>query len=81
MAGIEVATGELTAKEYAGTEIWTNENKILHILRNPYGFTEDEIRAARLEACNLIERYKDAYRNMKEWAEKNGVDTMAYHQG
>ena len=31
------------------------KNEILHILRNPYGWTEDEVRRARLEAADLIE--------------------------
>lgn len=32
-------------------------NKILHILRNPYGFTEEEVREARLAAGDAAEKY------------------------
>lgn len=30
-------------------------------------------------AVERIEELEEAYKNMKEWAEKNGVDTTAYH--
>ena len=30
-------------------------DEILHILRNPHGKSAEEVRNARLEACNLIE--------------------------
>jgi hypothetical protein len=51
--------------------------EVLHILRNPYGHSEDEIRKARLDAADEIENLMDAYQNMKAWAEANGVDTLA----
>jgi hypothetical protein len=54
-------------------------NEILHILRNPHGHSEDEIRKARLDAADEIENLMDAYQNMKAWAEKNGVNTLAGH--
>jgi hypothetical protein len=58
---------------------WTeDESKCLHRLRNPYGYSEDEMRWARLAAADLIEHYKDAYGNMKAWAEENGLDTTCY---
>lgn len=50
---------------------------ILHILRNPYGRSSEEIRQAQLAACDEIESLQDAYLNMRDWAEKNGVDTAA----
>ena len=31
-------------------------HKILHILRNPYGWGDEKIREARLAACDLIEQ-------------------------
>ncbi len=45
-------------------------NEILHILRNPYGHVEDEIREARLAACNEIERLQRIelwYNGMREF--------------
>jgi hypothetical protein len=53
-----------------------NQHLCVHILRNPYGHTPDEIRAAQLFACDQIEHWQDAYTNMRAWAEKNGVDTV-----
>lgn len=32
-----------------------NLSTILHLLRNPWGHEETEIREARLEACNMLE--------------------------
>ena len=31
-------------------------NLILHILRNPHGYTEEQCREARLQACEIIEK-------------------------
>jgi len=31
-------------------------NKILHIIRNPYGWSEEEVRQARIAAADLIEQ-------------------------
>ena len=36
-------------------EIEMDINEILHILRNPYGKSKEEIRQAMLQAANLIE--------------------------
>ncbi len=33
-----------------------DKNSVLHILRNQYGHPEEEIRAAGIEACDLIEK-------------------------
>jgi hypothetical protein len=52
---------------------------ILHILRNPYGWPEEKVAEARLAAADEIEKLQDAYTNMRDWAESNGVDTLAYH--
>ena len=49
----------------------------IHILRNPYGHSSDDIRSAQLKACEEIEALENAYNNMRDWAEKNGVDTVA----
>jgi predicted DNA-binding protein (UPF0278 family) len=54
-------------------------NEILHILRNPYGHSQEEIRQAQLDSADEIENLIDAYENMKAWAETNGVDTLTYH--
>jgi len=56
-------------------------NKILHILRNPYGRDLAELRQAALAAADEIERWKNAFENMRAWAEKNGVDVMTYGGG
>lgn len=50
-------------------------NKILHILRNPYGYHEEEIKQARLQAADEIERWKNAFENLQAWCDKNGWDT------
>lgn len=51
--------------------------EILHILRNPYGKSEDEIRTAQLAACNRIEELQSAYTNMRDFAQENGLDTAS----
>lgn len=56
------------------------DNEILHILRNPYGKTSEEIKEAQIDACKRIEDYHDAYENMKEFAKENGLDTVAYNR-
>ena len=48
----------------------------IHILRNPYGYNDDKIRTARLKACDEIEALEEAYNNMRDWAEKNGLSTL-----
>jgi len=53
------------------------ESKSLSICRNPHGFSEDEVREARLTVCDKMESYKNAYLNMREFAESKGLDTMA----
>ena len=50
---------------------------LLHRLRNSYGQSNDELREIRLIAAKKIEELQDAYLNMRDWAEKNGVDTTA----
>lgn len=52
-------------------------DKVLHMLRNPHGFKEAELRRARLEAADRLEELQDAYLNMRAWAEQNGLDTLA----
>ena len=51
--------------------------KTIRILRNPYGFSREEIKAAQLKACDFIEMFQSAYENMRDWAEENGVDNAA----
>lgn len=48
----------------------------IHILRNPYGYSQATQREAALLACDEIERLEDSYLNMKKWAEANGIDTI-----
>lgn len=57
-----------------------DENHVLHVLRNPFGFSYGEVRAARLRGADLIERYRNAYINMRDFAEANGLDTKARNQ-
>lgn len=52
-------------------------NEAIHILRNPNGHSHEQQREAALKACDEIEALEDAYNNMRDWAEKNGVDTVA----
>jgi hypothetical protein len=47
-----------------------NKGTAIHILRNPYGYSQEEIREAQLFACDEIERLEEAYTNMREWAKK-----------
>ena len=53
--------------------------KIIHILRNPYGWSQKNKDSARLAAADEIEKWRDAYKNMRKFAEDNGLDTMAYN--
>ena len=49
--------------------------KLLHVLRNPYGRSDEERKQDRLAAADEIERWKDAFENMRDWAEQKGIDT------
>ena len=51
---------------------------ILHALRNPYG--HDDMKRVRHEAANLIESLQDAYENMRDFAEENGLNTTAVNR-
>lgn len=60
----------------------TNENladekvpMVLHVLRNPYGKSGSDVKNARLYAAKLIEQFREAYLNMREFAEASGLDT------
>jgi len=44
--------------------------KLLHVLRNPYGRSAEERKQDRLVAADEIERWKDAFENMRDWAEQ-----------
>lgn len=54
------------------------EQQVIHILRNPHGWSDDDIRTARLEAARIIEKYKDAYQNMRDFAKYNGLDVTTH---
>lgn len=58
--------------------VGSETQRVLHILRNPYGYSATEIRQMQIKACNLIERYQDAYLNMRKFAEDNGLDTTTH---
>lgn len=51
---------------------------VLHVLRNPYGRSSEEVRWARLAACDLIEDLQSAFLNMRDFAADNGLDTACY---
>ena len=53
-------------------------NEILHILRNPYGYSNEKVREIAYLAADEIERWKDAYDNLQKFAEKRGLDTATY---
>lgn len=52
-------------------------NTTLHVLRNPHGFSNDEVRVARRNGADLIEQYRSAYENMRQFAESNGLDVTS----
>jgi hypothetical protein len=41
--------------------------KILHLLRNPYGHTEEELREARLAAADMLEKIAAKEPTMEQW--------------
>ncbi len=60
-------------------------DEIIHQLRNPYGLNKFETDTVRLAAAAEIERLqklfnsmKDAYQNMSDFAESNGLDVTTY---
>jgi len=53
------------------------EKEVIHILRSPYGFSDGEVRSAGLVAATMVENYKAAYINMRQFAEENGLNTVA----
>lgn len=56
-----------------------NEHEALHISRNPYGHPPHKVREAVLAVCDRLESWKDAYWNMRKFAEDSGLDTTCYH--
>lgn len=55
-------------------------NKILHRLRNPHGLTNEARKEIALAAADEIERWKDAYENICQFARENGLDTATYNR-
>ena len=55
-------------------------HKILHILRNPVGWSEEEKRVASLAAADEIEQWQAWNRDILKWAEEQGLDIVAYNQ-
>lgn len=53
-------------------------HQIISFLRNPYGKSTDEMREIRLAAADEIEKWKNAYENMRDWGIKCGIDVNAY---
>ena len=54
------------------------QKRILHILRNPYGFSDKTIKEVRLAAADEIEKLQGDYENMRDWALENGLDINTY---
>jgi len=55
-----------------------NEERALHITRNPFGFNEQEVREARLKVCDRLVAWKEAYENMRDYAISQGLDVTTY---
>ena len=55
-------------------------DEIIAALRNAYDQTPEQMRDIRLRAADEIEKWQDAYLNMKTFAEDNGLDTTARHE-
>ena len=54
-------------------------NDILHILRNPFGFSEQEVRTARYAAADLIEdleKQRSVYRRDRVEGEREAQDII-----
>ena len=49
------------------------EATIIHILRNPYGHSEERVREARLAAADLIAGYADASLCMREFVDEQSM--------
>lgn len=57
------------------------ENEAIHICRNPYGHSADQRKQAKLVVCDRLESWKDAYENMRDFAELTGQDVTCYSGG
>lgn len=68
-----VAASSATPEHVTGTAD-KHVRGLLHILRNPHGFTENEIRAARLAAADMIERMDHSATNATEAAKNELVE-------
>jgi hypothetical protein len=51
--------------------------KVIATLRNPYGFSDDDVKQARLDASTMLEDFYDAYENLRAYANANGLNTTA----
>lgn len=71
MAVLDEEGKHLIGKETPMPKLETD--KLLHILRNPFGHSTEEIREVSLAAATEIERWKDAFENIRDWAKKNGL--------
>ncbi len=53
-------------------------HKTLHILRNPHDWSEEEKKAASLDAADRIEQWQAWSRDILKWAEEHGLDITSY---
>ena len=56
-----------------------NEDRAMRVCRDPYGHAPGTIKEARHVVCRRLEAYRDAYQNMRDFAEESGLDTTCYH--
>jgi len=61
-------------------DAYNDDKMLLHILRNPHGYTNSDIRKVALSAADRIEHLKDAYENMRDYAIDSGLDVTAHNR-
>lgn len=56
-------------------KIVTHWDGVLHILRNPHGFSEDVVRRARLDAADCIEALRRDAERYRKWRAADRAST------
>lgn len=52
-----------------------NQNFVLHVLRNPYGYDQSVIREVAQAAANLIDEHTKTIGDLHAYAKARGLDT------
>ena len=52
------------------------EDRAVHICRNPHGWSRAQQEEARLFICDRLDSWRNAYKNMRDFAEANGLDIV-----